>query len=121
MKLIIDISEQMYLNAKADTLCGADILVSAIKIGIPLEDVRAEIAKPNDIDLGQLHSRSNSGILAFGAEAYEKGKEYALEIIDKCIGKAESEDKRESELEKKARVTQLEGQYLDTGITQGIV
>lgn len=43
MKLIIDIPEQMYLNAKADTLCGARILVSAIKNGIPLEDIKAEI------------------------------------------------------------------------------
>ena len=39
MKLIIDIPEQMYLNAKADTLCGADILVSAIKNGTPHETV----------------------------------------------------------------------------------
>ena len=39
MKLIIDIPEQMYLNAKADTLCGTDILVNAIKNGIPHETV----------------------------------------------------------------------------------
>ena len=39
MKLIIDIPEQMYLNAKADLLCGADIIVSAIKNGIPHETV----------------------------------------------------------------------------------
>ena len=39
MKLIIDIPEQMYLNAKTDTLFGADILVSAIKNGIPHETV----------------------------------------------------------------------------------
>ena len=39
MKLIIDIPEQMYLNAKADTLCGSDILVSAIKNSIPYETV----------------------------------------------------------------------------------
>ena len=36
MKLIIDIPEQMYINAKADTLCGADTLVNAIKNGIPI-------------------------------------------------------------------------------------
>ena len=36
MELIIDIPKQMYLNAKADTLCGADILVNAIKNGTPL-------------------------------------------------------------------------------------
>jgi len=39
MKLIIDIPEQMYLNAKADTLCGGEILVKAIKNGIPHENV----------------------------------------------------------------------------------
>ena len=39
MKLIIDIPEQMYQNAKADTLCGADIIVKAIKNGIPHETV----------------------------------------------------------------------------------
>lgn len=36
MKLVIDIPEQMYLNSKADLLCGGDILVKAIKNGIPL-------------------------------------------------------------------------------------
>jgi hypothetical protein len=39
MQLIIEIPEQMYLNAKKDTLCGADILVKAIKNGIPHETV----------------------------------------------------------------------------------
>jgi hypothetical protein len=39
MKLVIDIPEQMYLNSKKDMLCGADILVSAIKNGIPHETV----------------------------------------------------------------------------------
>ena len=35
MKLLIDIPDQMYLNAKADILCGGDILVKAIKNGTP--------------------------------------------------------------------------------------
>jgi hypothetical protein len=39
MKLVIDIPEQMYLNSKKDMLCGADILVSAIKNGTPYETV----------------------------------------------------------------------------------
>ena len=39
MKLLIDIPEEMYLNAKADILCGGDILVKAIKNGIPHETV----------------------------------------------------------------------------------
>ena len=42
MKLIIDIPEQMYLNAKADTLCGADTLVNAIKHGIPISSSEYE-------------------------------------------------------------------------------
>lgn len=42
MRLTIDVPKQMYLNAKADMLCGADILVSAIKNGIPLETVTPE-------------------------------------------------------------------------------
>lgn len=36
MQIVIDISEQIYLNAKADILCGGDILVKAIKNGTPL-------------------------------------------------------------------------------------
>lgn len=39
IKLLIDIPKQMYLNAKADILCGGDILVKAIKNGIPHETV----------------------------------------------------------------------------------
>lgn len=39
IKLLIDIPKQMYLNAKADILCGGDILVKAIKNGIPHESV----------------------------------------------------------------------------------
>lgn len=39
MKIVIDIPEQMYLNSKKDMLCGADILVSAIKNGTPYETV----------------------------------------------------------------------------------
>ena len=36
VQIVIDISEQIYLNAKADMLCGGDSLVKAIKSGIPL-------------------------------------------------------------------------------------
>ena len=39
MKIVIDIPEQIYLNSKADLLCGGDILVKAIKNGIPHETV----------------------------------------------------------------------------------
>lgn len=53
-----------------------------------------------------------------------------LKELSTCFGKMKmlddirclmTEMKGESEIERKARVTQLEGQYLDTGITQGIV
>ena len=53
-----------------------------------------------------------------------------LQELSTCFGKMKmlndirclmTEMKGESEIERKARVTQLEGQYLDTGITQGIV
>lgn len=39
MKIVIDIPEQIYLNAKADLLCGGDVIVKAIKNGIPHETV----------------------------------------------------------------------------------
>ena len=39
IKLVIKIPKQMYLNAKTDMLCGSEILVNAIKNGIPHETV----------------------------------------------------------------------------------
>ena len=36
MQIVIDIPEQIYLNAKADMLCGGDSIVKAIKNGVPL-------------------------------------------------------------------------------------
>lgn len=49
MQIVIDIPEQMYLNAKADTLCGADILVSAIKDGTPLPKGHGDLKDMEDI------------------------------------------------------------------------
>jgi hypothetical protein len=63
-----------------------------------------------------------------GGELDEQIK--SLQELSTCFGKMKmlndirclmTEMKGESEIERKARVTQLEGQYLDTGITQGIV
>ena len=48
MKLIIDIPEQMYINAKADTLCGADTLVNAIKNGKPLPKRHGRLIDADD-------------------------------------------------------------------------
>jgi hypothetical protein len=36
MQIVIDIPEQIYLNAKTDMLCGTDVIVNAIKNGTPL-------------------------------------------------------------------------------------
>lgn len=122
MKLIIDIPEDMYISAKSGYLCGSEIIVNAIKYGTPLDnnseraeaqayfggeaygweqgrkalidDVKAEITKPHDIYLGEINSRSNVGILAFGNEAYDRGIKHVIEILDN-IGKAESEDRVE--------------------------
>lgn len=47
MQIVINISEEMYGNALNDRLCGSEILVNAIKNGIPpdkvLEDIKTEI------------------------------------------------------------------------------
>lgn len=99
MKLIIDIPEQMYLNAKADTLCGADILVNAIKNGIPhetvtefadrcrecgrekvLNKIRAEIEKP-------LHDERCFDTA--DAKAQYIALNWCIEIIDKYRAKSE--------------------------------
>ena len=63
----------------------------AINALTAIEDIKAEIAKYNDIELGKLYSRSNVDILQFGSEAYHKGIEYALSVIDKHISGKESE------------------------------
>jgi hypothetical protein len=70
MKLIIDVPEQMYLNAKKDLLSGSDILVSGIKNGIPLEQIRAEIER--------LHHHPKLDFIK-----NDEVVEMALDIIDK--------------------------------------
>ena len=97
MKLIIDIPEQIYLNAKADTLCGGDILVKAIKNGIlhetvtefadrcrecgrekVLDKIRAEI----DCDMREAPYMYDDEHLD-ELYSYQDGLEHALNIIDK--------------------------------------
>lgn len=94
MKLIIDIPEDLY-KATVNGLEADEIwdLRLAVKNGTPLDDVKAELAKPQKIDLGQLMSRSNVGIMRFGFEAYDKGVKHVIELLDN-IGK-ESEDKND--------------------------
>lgn len=93
MKLIIDIPEIMIQDLK-DGCFGLQHnvyeLAGCIMNGTPLDDVKAELAKPQEIDLGQLMSRSNVGIMRFGFEAYDKGVKHVIELLDN-IGKTESE------------------------------
>lgn len=100
MKLIIDIPEQMYLNAKADLLCGADIIVSAIKNGIPhetvtefadrcrecgrekvLDKIRAEIENATSRYI-EYKNDDRTDTEKYAAW-WELDKEYFLRIIDK--------------------------------------
>jgi hypothetical protein len=107
MKLIIDIPDQMYLNAKADTLCGSDILVKAVKNGIPhetvtefadrcsecgrekvLDKIRAEIMQL-DYDTESIDYDHND--MPQTETVHTICQEEVLQIIDRY--KAESEDK----------------------------
>lgn len=107
MRLIIDIPEQIYLNAKADMLCGADILVKAIKNGIPhesvtefadrcrecgrekvLDKIRSEI-KQLDYNLESVEYDHND--MAMTEEVHMICQEEVLQIIDNY--RSESEGK----------------------------
>lgn len=77
MHIVIDIPEQMYLNAKANTLCGGDIIVKAIKNGTPLTKIRDKITTEADYED------------EYDDQDIAKGLYKAVDIIDKY--KAESE------------------------------
>jgi len=94
MKLIIDIPEQMYLNAKADMLCGAEILVNAIKNGTPHENVTEfadrcrECGRENVLDKirAEIEYIGGDDEKAFCKnlnESYKQGLKDALKVIDK--------------------------------------
>ena len=103
MRLIIDIPEQMYINAKTGFLCGGEILVNAIKNGIPQETVTefadkcrecGKFAVPKSVIEDIKAEIENTGILSSvdiktGETLYEGLCRYSdvLEIIDKHIGK----------------------------------
>lgn len=86
MKLIIDIPEGTYEAVKVGTI--NQVLEykvwNAIKNGTPLDDVKAEINK----NIINEYTGQNEYEIALS-----DGLELALQIIDKHIGKAESEDK----------------------------
>ena len=98
MILEIDIPEQIYLNAKADTLCGADILVSAIKNGTRHETVTEFADRCRECGREKVLDKIRSEIEQIeinghirDVECFRAGINIALNIIDKY--KAESEDK----------------------------
>ena len=95
MRLIIDIPEQMYLNAKADTLCGSDILVNAIKNGIPHETVTEFADRCRECGREKVLDKISAEImnLTDGEKPERVWNVDVLEILDKY--KVESEDKDE--------------------------
>ena len=77
VKLIIEIPKPMYESVQNGTYCGT--LYKELKNGIPLDDVKAEIRELRD---------------SWEKDCYHDEAEalnIALKIIDKHIGKAESE------------------------------
>ena len=84
VKLIMEIPESIFNTIQADEMISREqlaILQMRIMNGIPLDDVKAEIEEK--ISHYDHFQGSNTA----------HGLEIALEIIDKHIGKAESEDK----------------------------
>ena len=79
MKLIIDISKELYQMCKS-CLGDADCIESAIAHGIPLDDVKAEISD----EYANTHHMYPD---------YASGLSHAYAIINKHIYKAESEEK----------------------------
>ena len=93
MQIVIDIPEQIYLNAKTDTLCGADILVSAIKNGIPHETVTEfadrcrECGREKVLNKIRNEIKDRPSLMMSTSKEYERGVNamlyQALSIIDK--------------------------------------
>lgn len=99
MKVVIDIPKQMYLNAKKDMLCGADILVTAIKNGTPYETVTEFADRCRECGrervLDKIREEIDQKQYDFMADKdYDEGIRFGLmlayQIIDKY--KAESEE-----------------------------
>ena len=93
MKLIIDIPDNIYdaikkvqriISGQRSGKTLLQILVNSVENGIPLDDVKAEINK----NIINEYTGQNEYEIALS-----DGLELALQIIDKHIGKAESEDK----------------------------
>ncbi len=111
MKMIIDIPEQIYQNAKDDMLCGSEIIVDAIKNGIPQETITefADRCRECGARYGKLlKQKSKTGhwvpvtngrgghecdICHEYAPSYQSGNEYLSKRCPNCGAKMESEDK----------------------------
>ncbi len=97
MRLEIDIPEQIYLNAKADTLCGADILVSAIKNGTRHETVTEfadrcrECGREKVLDKIRAEIEKITDTMGVSYNQYVS-KIDVLQIIDKYKAEMESEE-----------------------------
>lgn len=90
MQIVIDIPEQMYLNAKADMLCGGDILVKAIKSGMPLSKGHGRIMDVDKI-LKKMEEREEK--LKDDRSIWETaGVETALDMFGETIIEADKEN-----------------------------
>lgn len=96
MKLTIDIPEQIYLNAKADLLCGGDVIVKAIKNGTPHETVTEFADRCRECGREKVLDKIRGDIEQI-AKDYDKFADYrrvhglwiALDIIDKYRAETE--------------------------------
>ena len=79
VKLIIEIPKAEYELIVGDEACGLHPLTRAVAHGIPLDDVKAEIAE----------EYANTQLMY---PDYASGLSHAYEIIVKHVDKAESED-----------------------------
>lgn len=99
MQIVIDIPEQMYLNAKKDMLCGSDILVSAIKNGVPHETVTEFADRCRECGREKVLDKIRDEIKALSnanPSYWHHGdmvdRVDVLEIIDKYKAESESEE-----------------------------
>ena len=93
MKLIIDIPEQIYLNAKADLLCGGDVIVKAIKNGILHETVTEfadrcrECGREKVLDKIKAKIAKRTIEQGFDADEWSISYDELMKIIDKYKAK----------------------------------
>ena len=111
MQIVIDIPEQMYLNAKANTLCGGDIIVKAIKNGTPLPDGAeiltkeaysdlctraANVPDTNAVDFKQAVLDVITHELMCGAVVDQCGLETAYDLIKELPPEKRTEERTET-------------------------